>query len=661
MFPIEFADCDAAETLARVEAAHARQRQCELDQILLAQHYAALHPVPTHNPGLPGGERAHVYGGEGCPRIAEFAPAEYGAVTGVSAFSAARFLGQCVALPARFPLTWQRVLTGHATAWKARQLAQDCVTLSLEAASIVDHRVADIIDTVTGPQLATIKKTAIWDADPEAARAKAEAEAKERGVWVGRTDNHGSTTLFIKACTGGILSLNATITQLAEALAATGDTSTLDHRRAKAATLLADPDLATDLLTATHHLPTTNPASSTDPAPTSSQPAPTTEPPASTEPAPTTEPPASTEPASASHNPPGTNPTGTVSDQTRQAHHTSQPGPDYLNRPHQFPEPGPNDEADRDTPPPNAPHHPLDSTTAPVEPAAHHATRADAAPLSDLTEPRAEAEADRDTPPPNTPPPNTPDHPLDQAVALPATPNPHHPPSQAQARRAEEPPRAGEPPRRGEPPAPVDNPAPEGMDAAARLELRRKLETIRRDPANRGRRTFQTVLTIHITDETLRTGQGIARIEGYGPVYTHQLEELLGHHRIVVRPVNDLNTPISVHSYEIPDRLRDQINLRYPIEQFPYGTTETTTTTDLDHIQPYHPANTEPQTRTDNLNPLRRYNHRLKTHGAWNVRRITRTPWNGPPPTATNSTSTTTAPTPSPDVSRPISVDAARR
>ncbi|MEU0091438.1 hypothetical protein [Kribbella sp. NPDC006257] len=562
MFPIEFADCDAAETLARVEAAHARQRRCELDQILLAQHYAALHPVPTHNPGLPGGERAHVYGGEGCPQIAEFAPAEYGAVTGVSAFSAARFLGQCVALPARFPLTWQRVLTGHATAWKARQLAQDCVTLSLEAASIVDHRVADIIDTVTGPQLATIKKTAIWDADPEAARAKAEAEAKERGVWVGRTDNHGTTTLFIKACTGGILSLNATITQLAEALAATGDTSTLDQRRAKAATLLADPELATDLLTAAHHLPTTNPASSTEPAPT-------TEPPASTEPAPTTEPPASTEPASTSHNPPGTNHTGTVSDQTRQAHHTSQPGPDHLNRPHQFPEPSPNDEADRDTPPPN-----------------------------------------------------TPDHPLGQAVALPAAPNPHHPPSQAQARRAEEPPRAGEPPRLGEPPEPVDNPAPDGMDAAARLELRRRLETIRRDPANRGRRTFQTVLTIHITDETLRTGQGIARIEGYGPVYTHQLEELLGHHRIVVRPVNDLNTPISVHSYEIPDRLRDQINLRYPIEQFPYGTTETTTATDLDHIQPYHPANTEPQTRTDNLNPLRRYNHRLKTHGGWTVHRI---------------------------------------
>ena len=357
MFPFEFADCNAAETLARVEAAYARQRQCELDQILLAQHYAALHPVPTHNPGLPGGERAHVYGGEGCPEIAEFAPAEYGAVTGVSALSAARFLGQCVALPARFPLTWERVSTGRATPWKARQIAQDCVTLSLEAASIVDHRVADIIDTVTGHQLANIKKAAIWDADPEAAKAKAEAEAKERGVWVGRTDNHGTTTLFIKACTGGILSLNATIAQLAEALAATGDTSTLDQRRAKAATLLADPELAADLLHAAQHLAETTQANpTTEPTPPITEPTPTS----------TTSDPmtgtasSATEPTATTHNPADNKRTepSSSADQTSQPPHTSRPGADHLTHQHKLPEPAPNDEADRDTPPPHPPHQP---------------------------------------------------------------------------------------------------------------------------------------------------------------------------------------------------------------------------------------------------------------------------------------------------------------
>jgi len=105
MFPTEFAACDTAETLIRVEAAHARQRRSELDLILLALHYARLHPAATHGYGLPGGERTRVYGGDGCPEVAEFAPAEYGAVTGVSPGAAARFIGQCLALAFRFPLT----------------------------------------------------------------------------------------------------------------------------------------------------------------------------------------------------------------------------------------------------------------------------------------------------------------------------------------------------------------------------------------------------------------------------------------------------------------------------------------------------------------------------------------------------------------------------
>ena len=169
------------------------------------------------------------------------------------------------------------------------------------------------------------------------------------------------------------------------------------------------------------------------------------------------------------------------------------------------------------------------------------------------------------------------------------------------------------------------------MDAAARLELRRRIDAVRRDRPDR-RRTYQTVVNLHITDETLLAGGGIARVEGYGPVYTDQLAELLGHHRIVLRPVIDLNTALSVHSYEIPGRICDHVNLRYPVEQFPYGTAETRTTTngnsgarattDLDHIEAYRQDGTPDQTTTDNLVPQHRFSHRIKTHGDWTVRRI---------------------------------------
>jgi hypothetical protein len=520
MFPIEFAECDTAETLARVEAAHERQRRSELDLILLAQHYAQLHPAPTRGRGggVPGGERARVYGGEGCPEIGEFAPAEFGVVTGVSPGSAARFIGQCVALPFRFPITWERVKSGHATPWKARQIAQDCVTLSMEAAAIVDRRVADIIDAVSGQQLNSIKKAAIWEADPDAAKAKAEEEAKERGVWVGRSDDHGTTRLFVKAATGDIVALDATITELAAALAATGDTGTLDQRRAKAAGLLSDPELAADLLAAAQHLAAITESTPVDPASTN-----------------------------ADHDP---------------AEDDSADGPAN--------EPCLDDEADRDTPQPSSPDHPLDQDARPATPAK----------------------------PPG-----------ERRSMLRPTPGPR------------------------EPSEPADDPAQVGMDAAARLELRRRIDAVRRDhPDIRGRRVYQTVVTVHITDETLFAGAGTARVEGYGPVYTDRLEELLGHHRIVVRPVIDLNTPISVHSYEIPERIRDQVNLRYPVEQFPYGTGETRTTTnptstgraatDLDHIEPYRPEDPSPQTNTDNLAPLRRFSHRLKTHADWDERRV---------------------------------------
>jgi hypothetical protein len=582
MFPTEFADCDAAETLARVEAAHAQQRRSELDLILLAQHYAYLHPVPTHGRGLPGGERARVYGGEGCPEVAEFAPAEFGAITGVSPGSAARFIGQCVALPFRFPNTWDRVKTGRATPWKARQIAQDCVNLSLEAAAIVDRRVADAIDTVTGQQLANIKKTAIWEADPDAAKAKAEAEAKERGVWVGRTDDHGTTRLFVKAATGDVIALDATISQLAAALAATGDTDSLDQRRAKAAGLLSDPELAADLLAAAQHLAATTESTST-------------------------------EDNLAEDNQVGRADLGSHDDsdslRDRDTAASAARPADNVPAPDTTPEP----------------------TTSATTRSADKAYQTDLGDRARLDEPGLGDEADRETPHPNTP-----DHPLDQDQPLPVPPDPGDPERDSAG--------TGEPPGErlsilrptlgiGDPPEPVDDPARTGMDAAARLELRRKIDAVRRDhPDLRGRRIYQTMLNIHITDETLFTGAGTARIEGYGAVYTNRLEELLGHHRIVVRPVNNLHTPISVHSYEIPEHLRDQVNLRYPIEQFPYGTGETRTTpnpgseeraaTDLDHINPFRPEDPTPQTRTDNLAPQRRFSHRLKTHADWEVRRI---------------------------------------
>jgi hypothetical protein len=129
---------------------------------------------------------------------------------------------------------------------------------------------------------------------------------------------------------------------------------------------------------------------------------------------------------------------------------------------------------------------------------------------------------------------------------------------------------------------------------------------------------------VHITDETLLAGGGVARVERFGPVFAARLEELLGHDQIVVKPVIDLNGKLGVDAYEIPRRIRERVKLTHPVEQFVFGAAETTDSVDLDHIAPFDFSATGPprQTSTDNLTPLRRYSHRVKTHGGWQVHRL---------------------------------------
>src|SRR6058998_3007614 len=59
--------------------------------------YADRNAVVWAEP-LPGNERIHVYGGDGCPGVAEFAPVEFGAVMRMSSGAAAALIGEALAL-----------------------------------------------------------------------------------------------------------------------------------------------------------------------------------------------------------------------------------------------------------------------------------------------------------------------------------------------------------------------------------------------------------------------------------------------------------------------------------------------------------------------------------------------------------------------------------
>ncbi|TCN44107.1 hypothetical protein EV644_101758 [Kribbella orskensis] len=641
MFDRDISTLTATETLTSAAETYALRTRADVELLELAQHFADLHPDPAMVPGhvsLPGGERGRVYGGPGCPGVAEFAVAEFGAMIGRSAGSAANFMGQALALRHRLPRIWAQVKGGHGEPWKACTIATTCLALSMEAAAIVDRQVASIIDTVTPVRLEKIVKAAVQQADPEAARATAEANAKERGVWAGRADDHGTTTLYVRAATGDVIHFKATIRQIADALAQLGDTDTLPQRKAKAIGIIADPALTNELLAVAHHLTptTTTPQTATPQTATPQTATPQTATPAA---------PGATAPASPQATPaePSAGPAATP----------SPPNTDYAAPPTGLAAPMADEDvdsagrsvpltgedADRMLRPVGAADGAADSTDQPASHAgsaveaaenAEHAERlrvvggqglgqTQGRPAGDVAgcgeegatgwfvvdEPGESDEADRDPP-----------HPSDPAYDRPSCSAGLPDPGAADDRCAE----TAEPAR-------VAGPE---MDSAARQEIARKLAAIKhgaysnQGAGGAGRKPARTTIYVHITDETLLAGGGVARVERFGPVFAARLEELLGHDQIVVKPVVDLNDKLSVDAYEIPRRIRERVKLTHPIEQFVFGAAETTDSVDLDHIAPFDFSATGPpgQTSTGNLTPLRRYSHRVKTHGGWRVRRL---------------------------------------
>jgi Domain of unknown function (DUF222) len=164
---------------------------------------------------------------------------------------------------------------------------------------------------------------------------------------------------------------------------------------------------------------------------------------------------------------------------------------------------------------------------------------------------------------------------------------------------------------------------PTSQPAAADETAHRSLQIIP-PPFNPDRARPRAVVYVHLSEEAVRDGNGVARVEEVGPVLLRRLRILLGEHcTINLNPVIDLPAGhIPVDSYEIPARLREQLQLRNPADVFPYAAA-VSRRIDLDHTIPYlSPDQGGPfgQTRIGNLGPHVRRHHRYKTFGGWQVR-----------------------------------------
>jgi len=80
-----------------------------------------------------------------------------------------------------------------------------------------------------------------------------------------------------------------------------------------------------------------------------------------------------------------------------------------------------------------------------------------------------------------------------------------------------------------------------------------------------------------------------------------------------VKPVIDLNEHIHVEGYEVPDRLREQTELRDHACVFPWCT-RAARQCQCDHVIPHNRGG---PTCSCNIAPLCQRHHRLKTHTTW--------------------------------------------
>jgi hypothetical protein len=103
---------DADGLLSAAEDNERALRAAEARGLEIAAAWAGLHGVlddPGRSAALPGAERLVRLGGDGTPEVAEFAPAELGAVLGVSPGAAAALVADALDLRHRPTAIWCRV------------------------------------------------------------------------------------------------------------------------------------------------------------------------------------------------------------------------------------------------------------------------------------------------------------------------------------------------------------------------------------------------------------------------------------------------------------------------------------------------------------------------------------------------------------------------
>ena len=249
------------ELLMGVREWKQREDEAAAAQLVLAAAWADRHPpesiIDSACFTAPGSEHEEPIAGEGCPSVAEFSVAEFGAVLGLSSTAAKRMIGHALELRHRLPRLWARVQAGEVAAWRARRVAEAtihaCPSLTIESAAWVDAQVAPFAERIGVAQLDRTVEEAIVRQGPVVLPEDPERPdppcPDSRHVTL--VDEHigwgGTMRVEAELDLADALDLDHALKTGAAELAALGSQESLDGRRATALGHLARHQLALDL------------------------------------------------------------------------------------------------------------------------------------------------------------------------------------------------------------------------------------------------------------------------------------------------------------------------------------------------------------------------------------------------------------------------------
>jgi hypothetical protein len=243
-------DLMQSDVLADLHTVRAVQEEAGCREVVLIADWARLNDADhfDRDTSIDGSEKLVRLGGEGTPMVAEFAAAAVGLRLHVSDYTASMRMAEALDLQFRLPLTWQAVKGLRARAGYARLLSRKTRDLPPEHALFVDAKVHEYVDGRVGwSKFEQLIDLAIRRYDPEAARAREEAERKKQ--FVKKCQPHdGMAGFFMYADAAVTTAVYVRVRFLADALKDLGDDRPLDDRMVTAMLLLSMPTEAVKVL-----------------------------------------------------------------------------------------------------------------------------------------------------------------------------------------------------------------------------------------------------------------------------------------------------------------------------------------------------------------------------------------------------------------------------